>query len=122
VIPREDVPQDVALQVQLAAIAGCRRHGGGAAARPPSQPRPPAPTPEPSPAPSIGERTPLAGPLARRLTGSHDTAATDPLTVLRLVLASARRAGYPFEEAWAIGAEGALSHMSRRRAEEWGAS
>ena len=38
---------------------------------------------------------------------------------MRLVLASARRAGYPFEEAWAIGAEAALSHMSDRRAREW---
>jgi hypothetical protein len=39
--------------------------------------------------------------------------------VLRRVLGSARRAGYPFEQAWAIGAEAALSYMSERRAEEW---
>ena len=35
------------------------------------------------------------------------------------MLASARRAGYPFEEAWAIGAEVALSYMSPREAREW---
>jgi hypothetical protein len=32
---------------------------------------------------------------------------------------SARLAGYPFEEAWAIGAEAALSYMSDRKAQEW---
>ncbi len=44
---------------------------------------------------------------------------TDPLAVLRTVLASARRAGYPFEQAWAIGAEAALGYTNERRAHEW---
>jgi hypothetical protein len=43
----------------------------------------------------------------------------DPLAVLRAVLASARRAGYSFKEAWAIGAEAALSYMTTRQARGW---
>jgi len=46
-------------------------------------------------------------------------ASADPLAVLGVVLASARRAGYPFGEAWALGAEAALSYMSRTKAREW---
>lgn len=62
---------------------------------------------------------PEPGPLARRLTGSRANPNGDPLAVLRRVLASARRAGYPFEQAWAIGAEAALSYMTQRQAREW---
>jgi len=39
--------------------------------------------------------------------------------VLRTVLASARSAGYPFGEAWALGAEAALSYMSTTKARDW---
>jgi len=39
--------------------------------------------------------------------------------VLRSVLASARQAGYPFGEAWALGAEAALSYMTTTKAREW---
>jgi hypothetical protein len=60
-----------------------------------------------------------ASPLARRLTGSRSNPNADPLAVLRAVLASARRAGYPFGEAWALGAEAALSYMTSSRAREW---
>jgi len=74
------------------------------------------PTPEPSPELREAER---AAPLARRLTGSRAHPDADPLAVLGVVLASARRAGYPFEEARAIGAEVALSYMSPREAREW---
>lgn len=35
------------------------------------------------------------------------------------MLASARLAGYAFEEAWTIGAEVALSYMADRAAWEW---
>lgn len=41
------------------------------------------------------------------------------MAVVRTVLASARRAGMPFGEAWAIGAEAALSYMTARKAREW---
>ena len=43
----------------------------------------------------------------------------EPLALVRLILTSARRAGLPFEEAWRLAAEAALSYMSDRRAEEW---
>lgn len=46
----------------------------------------------------------------------------DPLAVLRSVLASARRAGYPFEQTWAIGAEAALSYMTEQQARQWWAA
>lgn len=95
----------------------CLRHGGHSPAQR-SHAVPHEPTPEPSPELREAER---AAPLARRLTGSHDQGrpVADPLSVLGVVLASARRAGYPFEEAWAIGAEVALSYMSLREAREW---
>lgn len=54
------------------------------------------PTPTPAPEPPEDESAPVAGPLARRLTGSRSNPAADPLAVLRRVLASARAAGYPF--------------------------
>jgi len=38
---------------------------------------------------------------------------------LGAVLASARSAGYPFGEAWALGAEAALSYMNPGTAREW---
>lgn len=72
---------------------------------------------EPTPEPASAEAT--LDPLARRLTGSRAEQHADPLAVLRLVLASARRAGYSFPEAWAIGAEAALSYMGERKAREW---
>lgn len=92
----------------------CLRHDGTAPA--------PEPTPEPSPKPAKAEATSEpapADPLARRLTGSRASPHAEPLAVMRRVLASARRAGYPFGEAWAIGAEAALSYMSDRKAREW---
>jgi hypothetical protein len=63
-----------------------------------------------------------SGPLARRLTGSRVNPSADPLAVLCAVLAAARRAAYSFEEAWAIGAEAALSYMTTRQAQEWWAA
>lgn len=89
----------------------CRRHDS----------HPPRPSPSPTPTRERAEAafiTP-ATPLDRRLTGERTNPSADPLAVLRSVLASARRAGYPFEQAWSIGAEAALSYMTRRRAEEW---
>lgn len=59
------------------------------------------------------------GPLARRLTGARSNPSPEPLDVMRRVLASARAAGYPFEQAWAISAEAALSYMSPRAAADW---
>jgi hypothetical protein len=59
-----------------------------------------------------------ADPLARRLTGRVQTDAYPP-AVLRSVLIAARRAGYPFEQAWPIAAEAALSHISYLRARDW---
>ena len=115
----------------------CRRHDGGRTpnrrtrkriaqrerpAAQPSHPAAPAPTPTPSPEPAKAETAPVADPLARRLTGSSLNPSADPLAVLRRVLASARRAGYPFGEAWALGAEAALSYMNARKAEEWWAA
>jgi hypothetical protein len=80
----------------------CRRHGGTA-----------DPSPTPSPAPSAAETA-----LDRRLTGPTNPD-PDPLPAMRLVLTAARTAGYPFEEAWAVAAEAALSYMTERQAREW---
>lgn len=99
----------------------CRRHDLASAPQR-SHPVPEPDTPEPSPAPAKAEGTPEpapADPLARRLTGSRTDRSADPLAVMRRVLVSAREAGYPFGEAWAIGAETALSYMSDRKAREW---
>lgn len=92
----------------------CRRHDSHSAAQL-SQPVPPEPIPEPE-----SEPRHAPGPLARRLTGSRAAPTSpDPLAVLRTVLASARRAGYPFGEAWSISAEVALSYMGHGQAREW---
>ena len=92
----------------------CLRHALHSTAQR-SQPVAPSPTPEPSPAAEAAET-----PLPRRLTGSRASpAAPDPLAVLRTVLASARRAGMPFGEAWALAAEAALSYMNPGTAREW---
>jgi hypothetical protein len=55
--------------------------------------------------------------LDRRLTGGEPV--PEPLAVVRLLLHSARRAGFPFEQAWALAAEAALSHMPPRAARSW---
>lgn len=39
--------------------------------------------------------------------------------MLGRVLLAARRADMPFGEAWALGAETALSYMNRQTAEQW---
>ena len=96
----------------------CLRHAPHSTAQP-SHRAPIEPIPEPSPEPPRAESAPEPDPLARRLTGSRAQPCPDPLAILRLVLASAQRAGYPFGEAWTIGAEAALSYMSRSRAEQW---
>ena len=98
----------------------CRRHDVHSAAQR-SQPIPVEPIPEPSPEPASAEGAPepALDPLARQLTVSRSEQRAEPLAVLRLVLASARRAGYPFGEAWVIGAEAALSYMGERKVREW---
>lgn len=99
-------------------VGPCRRHASHSALQ--RSHRAPEPdTPAPSPERGGAESAPDLTPLARRLTGSRAEPSPDPLGVLRHVLASARGAGYPFGEAWAIGAEAALSYMSDRRAREW---
>ena len=55
--------------------------------------------------------------LDRRLTGGEPV--PEPLAVVRLLLYAARRAGFPFEQAWALAAEAALSHMPPRDARSW---
>ena len=90
-----------------------------ASAPQPSHPVPVEPTAAPRPGRAEAESAPSPDPLARRLTGSPADQHADPLAVLRLVVASAREAGYPFGEAWTIGAETALSYMSDRKAVEW---
>jgi len=60
-----------------------------------------------------------ASPLDRRLTGGTTITQPEPLSVLGTLLVAARRADLPFGEAWALGAEAALSYMNRRTAEQW---
>lgn len=87
----------------------CLRH----ASRPPIGPA------SPDPSPTSAECETGSDPLARRLTGERTNPSGDPTAVLRAVLGSAWRAGYPFEQAWAIGAEAALFYMTTRQAREW---
>ena len=44
--------------------------------------------------------------------------ARDPLKLVRVLLTCARRAGFPFEEAYDLAASTSLAYMSDRRAEE----
>lgn len=120
--PAEGCERPAGFATDHAGSGVCRRDDGGRDLNqrtrkrlglPKQRPAPHPPDPGPSP-------TPTADPLARRLTGSRATnETTAPLPVLRTVLASARRAGYSFEEAWTIGAEAALSYMTTRSAREW---
>lgn len=89
----------------------CRRHSSHREDAPP--------TASPRVEPAKAESGASGGPLARRLTGSRAHPSADPLAVMRLLLTTARRAGMPFGEAWALAAEAALSYMSERKAEEW---
>jgi hypothetical protein len=58
------------------------------------------------------------GPLSRRLTGPINHHA-DPLGTAGVLLASAKLAGLPFDEAWTVAMETALSYMSAERARDW---
>ena len=55
--------------------------------------------------------------LSRRLTGGEGSA--EPLALVRVLLRAARRAEFPFEQAWAIAVEAALSHLTPREARRW---
>ena len=59
-----------------------------------------------------------APPLERRLRGPIHPMPT-PLAVLRVVLGAARSAGFPFEAAWSLAGEAALSYMDDADAEGW---
>lgn len=116
--PKPGCERPAGLFTDTPGVGPCRRHSAPQR----SQPVPIESTPEPSPERGETESVPepnLPDPLARRLTGDGAEPSADPLAVLRRVLVSAREAGYPFGEAWAIGAEAALSYMSERRAREW---
>jgi hypothetical protein len=93
----------------------CLRHSSHVRTAPPT----PSPRVEPEDVRDVAPASPEPSPLARRLTDSRSNPSADPLAVLGRVLASARRAGYPFGEAWALGAEAALSYMTSSRAGEW---
>ena len=85
----------------------CRRHGGAAPATPLTLAAAPlARSPE---SPST--------PVERRLRG-HGRPTRDPLKLVRVILTCARRAGFPFEEAYDLAASTSLAYMSDRRAEE----
>ena len=56
-------------------------------------------------------------PVERRLRG-HGRPTRDPLKLVRVILTCARRAGFPFEEAYDLAASTSLAYMSDRRAEE----
>jgi hypothetical protein len=43
----------------------------------------------------------------------------DPTALMGVLLSSARRAGFPFADAWKLATSAALSYMSERRAEQW---
>jgi len=66
-------------------------------------------------APAAARPVPEA--LDRRLTGGEPV--PEPLAVVRLLLHAARRAGFPFDQAWALAAEAALSHMPPGAARSW---
>ena len=140
--PDEGCQRPAGFATDHAGSGFCRRHDGGRElnqrtrrriAQREGRPAPashdgdPSPTPSPRDEPATAEAMRpasapalVANPLARRLTGSRATGELpDPLGVLRTVLASARAAGYPFGEAWVIGAEAALSYMPSRQAREW---
>lgn len=67
----------------------------------------------------LAPASPEPSPLARRLTSSQTVVQPEPLSVLGRLLVAARRADMPFGEAWALGAEAALSYMTSSRAREW---
>lgn len=88
----------------------CRRHGGTA----------PATSPTLAAAPLDRSQRSPGTPPERRLRGPGRPA-RDPLALVRVLLTCARRAGFPFEEAYGLAASTALAYMSDRRAEElWG--
>lgn len=137
--PAEGCERPAGFATDHAGSGFCRRHEGGrtlnrrtrrrlAENRPAPARHPADPAPSPTPRPSGADAACTteasapatdADPLARRLTANRTNPATDPLAVLRRVLELARRAGFPFEQAWPLGAEAALSYLSSRRAEEW---
>jgi hypothetical protein len=58
--------------------------------------------------------------LERRLRGrGHGQPEADPLLVLRVILAAARQADYPFPIAWEIASEAALSYLPDLDATDW---
>ena len=85
----------------------CRRHGGA------------VPEPPLSVAAVPVARSPESSftPVERRLRGPGRPT-RDPLKLVRVILTCARRAGFPFEEAYDLAASTSLAYMSDRRAEE----
>lgn len=118
--PEEGCERPAGFATEHAGQGFCRRHDSGRALnrRTRKQKGDGATRPQAAP-PTEQISPPSPDPLARRLTGSRSNPEGDPLGVLRRVLSAARKAGYPFDQAWAIAAEAALSYMSERRAREW---
>ena len=85
----------------------CRRHGGTAPAPSLTLAAPPLARSPESP----------GTPVERRLRG-RGRPTRDPLKLVRVLLSCARRAGFPFEEAYDLAASTSLAYMSDRRAEE----
>jgi hypothetical protein len=72
----------------------------------------------PRPCPPRPQEQPAEDRLPRRLTGPINHHA-DPLGVAGVLLASAKLAGLPFDEAWTVMEEAALSYLSDKQAADW---